>query len=126
MNDKFFNDIITIYNLNEEDESFKRTVIDKVYVRKIRKITINSNGEEVAGSATIVIPTGIAKIGDNLAVESYKKDWFLKEGDYIVDDNCPLDFDIIEIKKQFTLFQIVSAMDNRKGNLQHFKIEVSE
>ena len=120
MNDRFFNDTITIYNFNEEDESFKRTVIDKVYVRKIRKITINSNGEEVAGSATIVIPTGIAKIGDNLAVESYKK------GDYIVDDNCPLDFDIIEIKKQFTLFQIVSAMDNRKGNLQHFKIEVSE
>ena len=70
MNDRFFNDTITIYNFNEEDESFKRTVIDKVYVRKIRKITINSNGEEVAGSATIVIPTGIAKIGDNLAVES--------------------------------------------------------
>ena len=126
MNDRFFNDTITIYNLNKENESFKRTVIDKVYVRKIRKITINSNGEEVAGSATIVIPTGIAKIGDNLAVESYKKDWFLKEGDYIADGNCPLDFDITEIKKQFNLFQIVSAMDNRKGNLQHFKIEVSE
>lgn len=125
MNDRFFNDTITIYNQNE-DETFQRTVIDKVYVRKIRKITINSNGEEVAGSATIVIPTSIAKIGDNLAVESYKKDWFLKEGDYIVDGNCLLDFDMAEIKKQFNLFQIVSAMDNRKGNLQHFKIEVSE
>ena len=125
MNDRFFNDTITIYNQNE-DETFQRTVIDKVYVRRTIKITINSNGEEVAGSATIVIPTGIAKIGDNLAVESYKKDWFLKEGDYIVDGNCPLDFDITEIKKRFNLFQIVSAMDNRKGNLQHFKVEVYE
>ena len=77
MNDRFFNNTITIYNF-KEDESFKRTVIDKVYVRKTRKIVINSNGEEVAGSATIVIPTSIAKIGDNLAIDTYKKDWFLK------------------------------------------------
>lgn len=125
MNDKFFNNTITIYNF-KEDESFKRTVIDKVYVRKTRKIVINSNGEEVAGSATIVIPTSIAKIGDNLAIDTYKKDWFLKEGDYIVDDKCELDFDITKIKKEFNLFQIMSAADNRKGGLQHFKIEVSE
>ena len=126
MNDKFFNNTITIYNLNKEDESFKKTVIDKVYVRTIRKIVINSNGEEVAGSATIVIPTAIAKIGDNLAIDTYKKDWTLEEGDYIAEGNCNLDFDITEIKKQFNLFQIVSAMDNRKGNLQHFKVEVAE
>ena len=125
MNDRFFNDTITIYNQNE-DETFQRTVIDKVYVRKIRKITINSNGEEVAGSSTIVIPTGIAKIGDNLALNTYKKGWNLKEGDYIVDNKCELDFDITKIKKQFNLFQIVSVADNRKGGLQHFKIEVSE
>lgn len=125
MNDRFFNNTITIYNF-KEDESFKRTVIDKVYVRKTRKIVINSNGEEVAGSATIVIPTSIAKIGDNLAIDTYKKDWFLKEGDYIVDDKCELDFDITKIKEEFNLFQIMSAADNRKGGLQHFKIEVSE
>lgn len=125
MNDKFFNDVITIYNL-KEDESFQKTVIDKVYVRRTRKITINSNGEEVAGSATIVIPTAIAKIGDNLALNTYKKGWNLKEGDYIVDNKCELDFDITKIKKQFNLFQIVSVADNRKGGLQHFKIEVSE
>lgn len=125
MNDKFFNNTITIYN-KKEDESFQRTVINKVYVRKTRKIVINSNGEEIAGSATIVIPIAIAKIGNNLAVDTYKKDWFLREGDYIVDDNCDLDFEITKIKKQFNLFQIVSVADNRKGKLQHFKIEVSE
>lgn len=125
MNSKFFKDTITIYN-QKEDESFQRTVIDKVYVRKNRKIVINSNGEEVAGSATIIIPTDIAKIGDNLAINTYKKDWYLEEGDYIVDSSCDLDFDITKIKKQFNLFQIVNVADNKKGNLQHFKIEVSE
>lgn len=125
MNDRFFKQSITIYNQNE-DESFKKTVIDKVYVRKTRKITINSNGEEVASSASITIPTDIAKIKDVLAINTYKKDWFLKEGDYIVDGKCDLDFDITEIKKQFDLFQILSVADNRKGRLQHFKIEVSE
>lgn len=125
MNSKFFKNTITIYN-QKEDESFQRTVIEKVYVRKNTKIVINSNGEEVAGSATIIIPTHIAKIGDNLAINTYKKDWYLKEGDYIVDGSCDLDFDIAKIKKQFNLFQIVNVADNRKGNLQHFKIEVSE
>lgn len=125
MNDRFFKQTITIYN-QKEDESFQRTVIDKVYVRKTRKITINSNGEEVASSASITIPTDIAKIGDNLAINTYKKDWYLEEGDYIVDGLCDLDFDITKIKEQFDLFQIVSVADNRKGRLQHFKIEVSE
>lgn len=125
MNDRFFKQTITIYN-QKEDESFQRTVIDKVYVRKTRKITINSNGEEVASSASITIPTDIAKIGDNLAIDTYKKYWYLEEGDYIVDGLCDLDFDITKVKKQFDLFQIVSVADNRKGRLQHFKIEVSE
>ena len=125
MNDRFFKQSITIYN-QKEDESFQRTVIDKVYVRKTRKIVINSNGEEVASSASTTIPTDIAKIGDNLAIDTYKKDWYLEEGDYIVDGLCDLDFDITKLKKQFDLFQIVSVADNRKGRLQHFKIEVSE
>ena len=125
MNDRFFKDTVTIYN-QKEDESFQRTVIDKVYVRKTRKIVINSNGEEVASSASITMPTDIAKIGDNLAIDTYKKDWYLEEGDYIVDGLCDLDFDITKLKKQFDLFQIVSVADNRKGRLQHFKIEVSE
>lgn len=125
MNDRFFKDTVTIYN-QKEDESFQRTVIDKVYVRKTRKIVINSNGEEVAGSASITIPTDIAKIGDNLAIDTYKTEWHLKEGDYIVDGKCDLEFDMTEIKKEHKLFQIISVADNRKGNLQHFKVEVSE
>lgn len=124
MNSRFFNNTITIYN--KKDGSFQRTVIDKVYVRKTRKIAINSNGEEVASSASITIPIDIARIGENLAIDTYKKDWALNEGDYIVDGVCDLEFDITKIKKQFNFFQIISMSDNRKGNLQHFKVEVSE
>ena len=147
MNDRFFKDTITIYN-QKEDESFQRTVVDKVYVRKTRKIVINSNGEEVAGSASIVIPTKIALINGQLALNSYIDNksldknnsilnfalnsklidhaWILMEGDYIVDGKCDLEFDMTKIKKEHKLFQIVSVADNRKGNLQHFKVEVSE
>lgn len=125
MNSRFFNNTITIYN-KKDDDSFQRTVIDKVYVRKTRKIAINSNGEEVASSASITIPIEMAKIGENLAIDTYKKDWFLNEGDYIVEGVCDLEFDITKIKKQFNFFQIISMSDNRKGNLQHFKVGVSE
>lgn len=125
MNSKFFNNTITIYN-KKDDDSFQRTVIDKVYVRKNTKIAINSNGEEVASSASITIPTDIAKIEENLAIDTYKKDWSLNEGDYIVDGVCDLEFDITKIKKQFNFFQIIGMSDNRKGKLQHFKVEVSE
>ena len=72
------------------------------------------------------IPIDIARIGENLAIDTYKKDWALNEGDYIVDGVCDLEFDITIIRKQFDFFQIIGVSDNRKGNLQHFKVEVSE
>lgn len=147
MNDRFFKDTITIYN-QKEDDTFQRTVIDKVYVRKTRKIIINSNGEEVAGSASIVIPTKIALINGQLALNSYIDNksinknsailnftlnaklidhaWTLRDGDYIVDSKCNLDFDMTKIRKEHRLFRIESVADNRKGDLQHFKIEVME
>ena len=147
MNDRFFKQKITIYN-QKEDESFQRTVINKVYVRKNRSITINSNGEEVASSASIIIPTKIALINNQLAINSYidnkalnkyssilnftlnsrliDRAWTLMEGDYIVDGECNFEFDMTKIKKEHKLFQIVKISDNRKGNLQHFKVEVSE
>ena len=147
MNDRFFKNTITVYNL-KKDDSFQRTIINKVHVRKTRKIVINSRGEEVAGSASIIIPTKIALIGNQKALNSYIDNssldkynsvlnftlnsklidhaWTLMEGDYIVDGKCDLEFDMTEIKKEHKLFQIVSIADNRKGGLQHFKIEVSE
>lgn len=147
MNESFFTNTITIYN-KKQDESFQRTIINKVYARKNRKIVVNSNGEEVASSETIIIPTKIATINNQLAINSYIDNrsldknssilnftlnsalidtpWTIMTGDYIVGGYCDLDFDITKIKKEHKLFQIISFADNRKGNLQHFKIEVSE
>ncbi len=41
-------------------------------------------------------------------------------------EGCPLLQNGRIVKKEHKLFQIISFADNRKGNLQHFKIEVSE
>ena len=106
MNKKFFKDTITIYN-QKEDGTFQRTVINKVYVRKTRKTILDINGEQLAGSCTIVIPTAVAEIENQLAIKSYIDNksinknssilnftlnsklidhaWTLRDGDYIVD-----------------------------------------
>ena len=147
MNKKFFKDTITVYN-QKEDKTFQRTVIDKVYVRKTRKTIVDTSGEQLAGSCTIVIPTAIAEIQNQLAIKSYIDNrsinknssilnftlncklidhpWTLRDGDYIVDSECNLDFDMTEIRKEHRLFRIESVSDNRKGSLQHFKVEVVE
>ena len=147
MNDSFFKHTITIYN-QKEDETFQRTIINKVYVRKTRKTIIDTNGEQLAGNCTIVIPTKIAQINDKLAINSYIDNksinqksailnftlncrlidhpWTLRDGDYIVDSKCNLDFDMTKIRKEHRLFRVESVADNRKGGLQHFKIEVME
>ena len=147
MNDRFFKDTITIYN-QKEDESFQRTVVDKVYVRKTRKTILDTNGEQLAGNCTIIIPTAIAEVENQLAIKSYIDNksinknsailnftlnaklidhaWTLRDGDYIVDSKCNLDFDMTKIRKEHRLFRIESVADNRKGDLQHFKIEVME
>lgn len=147
MNDRFFKDTITVYN-EKEDGTFQRTVINKVYVRKTRKTVLDTSGEQLAGSCTIVIPTAIAQINNQLAINSYidnksinKKNailnftlntklidhaWTLRDGDYLVDSECNLDFDMTEIRKEHRLFRIESVADNRKGGLQHFKLEVIE
>ena len=147
MNDRFFKDTITVYN-EKEDGTFQRTVINKVYVRKTRKTILDTSGEQLAGRCTIVIPTAIAQINNQLAINSYidnksinKKNailnftlntklidhaWTLRDGDYLVDSECNLDFDMTEIRKEHRLFRIESVADNRKGGLQHFKLEVIE
>ena len=143
MNERFFTNTITIYN-KKQDDSFQRNLHPMTVKHRI----VNSNGEEVASSETIIIPTKIATINNQLAINSYIDNrsldknssilnftlnsalidtpWTIMTGDYIIDGHCDLDFDITKIKKEHKLFQIISFADNRKGNLQHFKIEVSE
>ena len=151
MNKKFFENpetnTITIYN-QKSDDTFQRTVLKNVYVRKTRKSIINDKGEEVASSATVIIPNKYATINEKLAINSFidsksidKKNailnfslnaplidnaWTLIEGDYIVDREVNKEFDLRELKKENRVYRIQSISDNRKGNLKHFKIEVAE
>ena len=147
MNKRFFKDVITIYN-QKSDDTFQRNVLKNVYVRKVRKSTINSKGEEVASSATIVIPTAFTTINDKLAINTYidtktldkssailnftlnvpliYRAWTLMDGDYIVDKETTMEFDLRELKKQCKVYRVQSVADNRKGGLQHFKLEVVE
>lgn len=147
MNKRFFKDVITIYN-QKSDDTFQRTVLKNVYVRKVRKSIINSKGEEVASSATIVIPTAFATINDKIAIDTYidtksldkssailnftlnvplvDRAWTLMDGDYIVNKETTMEFDLRELKKQCKVYRVQSIADNRKGGLQHFKLEVVE
>ena len=46
--------------------------------------------------------------------------------DYIVEGIIDEEFDLNSLTEQCQVFKIVSVDDNRKGNLQHYKIGVSE
>ena len=151
MNNRFFNNsetnTITLYN-QKTDGTYQRTILSNVYLRKVRKSTINSKGEQVASSATIIIPIGNATINGKLAINSFidsrsldkqsamlnfslnaplvDNPWTLIDGDYIVDKATNIEFDLRNLKKDFRVFRIQSISDNRKGNLKHFKLEVVE
>ncbi len=151
MNRRFFENpetnTITIYN-QKSDDTFQNTILNNVYVRKTRKSIINSKGEEVASSATIIIPSKYATINEKLAIKSFidtksidkanailnftlnapliDNAWTLIDGDYIVDKATSMEFNLRALKKQFRVYRIQSVADNRKGNLKHFKIEVAE
>lgn len=46
--------------------------------------------------------------------------------DYIVEGIIHDEFDLNSLMKKYQVFKTVSVDDNRKGNLQHYKIGVSE
>lgn len=70
------------------------------------------NGLEKGASGSITIPT-------------FNKLNILPE-DYIVEGIIEDEFDLRNLLKKHQVFQVVSVDDNRKGNLQHYKIGVSE
>ena len=46
--------------------------------------------------------------------------------DYIVEGIIDDEFDLSTLQEKYQIFKVVSVDDNRKGNLQHYKIGVSE
>lgn len=70
------------------------------------------NGLEKGSSGTIIIPTT-----DTLKIET---------GDIVVSELCKRPFEEVYKNDDIQKFRIVSVDDNRKGNLQHYKLGVSE
>lgn len=71
-----------------------------------------TNGLEKGSTGSITIPT------------TEKLD--ISTNDYIVEGIIEDDFDLSALQEKCQVFKVVSVDDNRKGNLQHYKIGVTE
>ena len=111
MNDRFFIHKITVYH-TEDDEIFTKLHFDKVYFRHNKKTNLIDKGLQEGSTGSITIPTT-----EKLNISTND---FVIEG--IIDD----DFDLSTLQQKYDVYKVVSVDDNRKGNLQHYKIGVSE
>lgn len=111
MNDRFFIHQITVYH-TEDDEIFTRNHFDKVYFRHNKKTNLVDKGLQEGSTGSITIPT--------------TEELNISTDDYIVEGIINDEFDLSVLQQKYQVFKVVSVDDNRKGNLQHYKIGVSE
>lgn len=111
MNNRFFIHQITVYHTTD-DENFTRLPFEKVYFRHNKKTNLIDKGFQEGSTGSITIPTT-----EKLNIS---KDDYVVEG--IVEDK----FDLSVLKEKYQVFKVVSVDDNRKGELPHYKIGVSE
>ena len=111
MNNRFFIHQITVYH-TDNDEIFTRLPFDKVYFRHNKKTNLIDKGLQEGSTGSITIPT------------TEKLD--ISTNDYVVEGIVEDKFDLSALQKKYQVFKVVSVDDNRKGNLQHYKIGVSE
>lgn len=141
MNKRFFIHSITIYHDND-DGTVTRMVFNGVYFRHNKKSNVIDKGFEKGSIGTIYIPTKqqlnisntdiVVEGTPLLSVESVENK-SVNDIDNIqvtklsVNEENPND----EFYKLFRddsiqKFRVVSIDDNRKGNLQHYKLGVGE
>lgn len=111
MNDSFFIHQITVYHTSD-DENFTRQPFNNIYFRHNKKTNLVDKGLQEGSTGSITIPT------------TEKLD--ISTDDYIVEGIVEDKFDLSALQKKYQVFKVVSVDDNRKGNLQHYKIGVSE
>lgn len=111
MNDRFFIHQISVYHTTD-DENFIIQHYDKVYFRHNKKINLVDKGLEKGSTGSITIPT------------TEKLD--ITTNDYIVEGIVKDEFNLSKLQEKYQVFKVVSVDDNRKGNLQHYKIGVTE
>ena len=136
MNDKFFIHQITVYH-TEDDETFTKMVFDKVYFRHNKKTNLIDKGLQKGSTGSITIPTtekldistndyvieGI--VGSVADINQMKvKDLNIMKVKMLSSQNA--EFNLSDMQSIYQVFKVVSVDDNRKGNLQHYKIGVSE
>lgn len=111
MNKRFFIHQITVYHF-EDDEKVSIIHFKQVYFRHNKKINQIDKGVQMASTGTIYIPTT-----ENIEI---------KENDIIIEGIIQDEYNLSELQNKYQVFNVVSVDDNRKGNLQHFKIGVAE
>lgn len=111
MNDRFFIHQITVYHTTD-DENYTKIHFDKVYFRHNKKTNLIDKGLQEGSTGSITIPT--------------TEELNISTDDYIVEGIINDEFDLSVLQQKYQVFKVVSVDDNRKGNLQHYKIGVSE
>lgn len=111
MNDRFFIHQITVYHTTD-DENFTIETFNKVYFRHNKKTNLVDKGLQEGSTGSITIPTT-----EKLDVST---------NDYVVEGIVEDKFDLSALQNKYQVFKVVSVDDNRKGNLQHYKIGVTE
>lgn len=141
MNDRFFKQTVTLFLFNKESQEFDRIVIDNVYFRYAEKTRMTDNSLIRSSGGSITVPLEYAKINDTKALYSYRKHtnilnfvldgiltsktWSIDSKSYAIEGNIP-EMSYKDLVSKYHVFRITSVQDNRKGNLKHIKLEVSE
>lgn len=116
MNNRFFIHEITICHFkNDEDveiQHYDGKKLPKVYFRHNKKSNVVDKGISNASTGSITIPTT-----EKLSISN---------NDIVIEGIVNGEFDLRELEKKYQVFRVVSVDDNRKGNLQHYKLGVAE
>lgn len=110
MNKRFFKDEITVYHFDDDKVSILH--FKYVYFRHNKKINQIDKGVQTASTGTIYIPTM-----NNICI---------KKDDYIIYGVVNDEYNLLNLKKKYEIFKVISIDDNRKGGLPHFKIGVAD
>ena len=105
---------------------FNKYIIDNVYFRHNISVRMVDKGEIKTSNGSITIPMEFAELGGldvNQLLSCDTKNSYVVNG-AVEDTSYVAGTTYNELVKNYNLFKILSVADNRKGGLQHIKIEV--
>lgn len=116
MNNRFFIHAITLYHFKDNDEVeiqyYDGNKLPKVYFRHDKKSNAVDRGITNASTGSITIPTT-----EKLSIS---------DNDIVIEGIVNEHYNLRELQKKYQVFRVKSVDDNRKGNLQHYKLGVTE